>query len=106
MPAPYPTYHVGDRVIVRQWEDMESEFGLNRHGAIKTPQAYFTEPMKRYCGQTLPIVRIDPYSPPSFDFYYLGGSTAVFTSPMFEQSKLQSVPPSSLTFDDLLQGVQ
>lgn len=22
MPAPYPTYHVGDRVIVRTWDDM------------------------------------------------------------------------------------
>jgi hypothetical protein len=105
-PADYPTYNIGDKVTIRQWDDMESEFGLNRYSAIKTPQALFTEPMKRYCGQTLPIVRIDPYSPPSFDFYYLGGSTMVFTSPMFEQSKLQSVPPSSLTFDDLLQGVQ
>lgn len=25
MPAPYPTYHVGDRVIVRQWDDMMEE---------------------------------------------------------------------------------
>ena len=104
MPAPYPTYHVGDRVIVRQWDDMmESEFGLNRYGDIKVPKAYFTEPMKRYCGQTLPIVRIDPYSPPSFDFYYLGGSTAVFTSPMFEQS-YPTVVSSTLSFDDLLKG--
>lgn len=100
----YPTYNVGDRVTIRQWDDMAAEFGLDVYGAIKTPQALFTEPMKRYCGQTLPIVRIDPYSPPSFDFYYLGGSTAVFTSPMFEQSCPTVVCASTLSFDDLLKG--
>ena len=103
MPSPYPTYHVGDRVIVRQWDDMESEYGLNESGEIKVPK-FFTEPMKQYCGQTLSIVRIRRYTPPNFDSYDLGGSTAVFSSPMFEQSKPQSVPPSSLSFDDLLQG--
>ena len=103
-PANYPTYQIGDQVTIRQWEDMESEFGLNRYDAIKTPQALFTEPMKQYCGQTLPIVRIDHYSPSSFDFYYLGGSRAVFTSPMFEQSYPTVVCASTLTFDDLLQG--
>lgn len=102
MPSPYPTYHVGDRVIVRQWDDMESEFGL-KYGSINVPK-HFTKDMKKYCGQTFPIVRIRRYTPPNFDSYDLGGSTAVFSSPMFEQSKPQSVPPSSLSFDDLLQG--
>ena len=103
-PNNYPTYNVGDEVTIRQWEDMESEFGLNRYGAIKTPQVLFTESMKQYCGQTLPIVHIDPYSPSSFDFYYLGGSRTVFTSVMFEQSYPTVVCASTLTFDDLLKG--
>ena len=103
MPSPYPTYHVGDRVIVRQWDDMESEFGLNESGGIKVPKT-FTEPMKQYCGQTLPIVYVRHHAPPTFDSYYLAGSSKIFSSPMFEQSKLQSVPPSSLSFDSLLQG--
>ena len=51
-----------------------------------------------------PIVRVNHYPSPNFDSYYLDGSTAVFISPMFEQSKPQSVPPSSLSFDSLLQG--
>lgn len=34
MPAPYPTYHVGDRVIVRTWDDMMEEFGSNPYGDI------------------------------------------------------------------------
>lgn len=101
-PADYPTYNVGDRVTIRQWDDMESEFGL-KYGSINVPK-HFTKDMKKYCGQTFPIVRIRRYTPPNFDSYDLGGSTAVFSSPMFEQSKPQSVPPSSLSFDDLLQG--
>lgn len=102
-PADYPTYNIGDKVTIRQWEDMESEFGLNELGAIKVPK-FFTESMKKYCEQTLPIVHVDRYAPPFFDSYYLDDIPAAFTSPMFEQSHSQSVPPSSLSFDSLLQG--
>lgn len=99
----YSTYNIGDEVTIRQWDDMESEFGLNEHGGIKIPKV-FTMYMKKYCGQTLPIVYVNRYIPPTFDSYCLEGSSAIFSSPMFEQSKLQSVPPSSLSFDSLLQG--
>lgn len=102
-PADYPTYNIGDKVTIRQWDDMESEFGSNESGEIKVPK-FFTESMKQYCGQTLPIVYVRRHVPPTFDSYYLGGSSRIFSSPMFEQSELQSVPPSSLSFDSLLQG--
>ena len=102
-PTDYPTYNVGDEVTIRQWDDMAAEFGLNESGEIKVPK-FFTEPMKQYCGQTLPIVYVRHHAPPTFDSYYLDGSSKIFSSPMFEQSKLQSVPPSSLSFDSLLQG--
>lgn len=102
-PADYPTYNVGDKVTIRQWDDMAAEFGLNESGEIKVPK-FFTKPMKQYCGQTLPIVHVSRHAPQIFDSYYLDGSSKIFSSPMFEQSKLQSVPPSSLSFDSLLQG--
>lgn len=38
MPAPYPTYQIGDQVTIRQWDDMAAEFGLNEHGSIKVPK--------------------------------------------------------------------
>jgi hypothetical protein len=41
-PADYPTYNVGDKVTIRQWDDMESEFGLDKYGGIKVPKT-FTE---------------------------------------------------------------
>lgn len=102
-PADYPTYNIGDKVTIRQWDDMAAEFGLNLSGEIKVPK-FFTEQMKKYCGQTLPIVHVTRHAPPTFDSYCLEGSSRIFSSPMFEQSKLQSVPPSSLSFDSLLQG--
>lgn len=100
----YPTYNVGDRVTIRQWDDMAAEFGLNVFGDIKVPKAYFTEPMRKYCGKTLTIVRKNHYLSPNSDCYYFGGSTMVFTSPMFEQSCPTVVCASTLSFDDLLKG--
>lgn len=102
-PADYPTYNLGNRVTIRQWDDMESEFGLDEHGNINVPKL-FTKPMKKYCGQTLPIVYVRHYTSSKFDSYYLDYSSNIFSSPMFEQSKPQSIPPSSLSFDSLLQG--
>lgn len=102
-PADYPTYNVGDKVTIRKWDDMESEFGLNKFGNINVPKRFIKQ-MKKYCGQTFPIVRIEHCTLSGFDSYYLDDSSIVFSSPMFEQSKPQSVPLSSLSFDDLLQG--
>lgn len=99
----YPTYNVGDRVTIRQWDDMAAEFGLDEYGDIKVPKAYFTEPMRKYCGKTLTIVRKNHYLSPNSDCYYCGGSTMVFTSLMFEQS-YPTVVSSTLSFDDLLKG--
>lgn len=102
-PNNYSTYNVGDKVTIRQWDDMAAEFGLNESGEIKVPK-FFTEPMKQYCGQALPIMRIDRYTPSGFDSYYLDDSSIAFSSPMFEQSYPTVVCTSTLSFDDLLQG--
>ena len=102
-PNNYPTYNIGDKVTIRQWDDMESEFGLNELGNIKVPKI-FTESMKKYCGQTLPIIHVCRYVPPEFDSYYLDGSSKFFSSPMFEQSYPTVVCASTLSFDELLKG--
>lgn len=102
-PNNYPTYNVGDEVTIRQWEDMESEFGLDKYGGINVPKT-FARYMKQYSGQTFPIVHIRHFPPSDFDSYYLGGCSAVFSSPMFEQSYPTVVCASTLSFDDLLKG--
>ena len=47
-------YKKGDRVIVRSWESMEREFGLDNNGYIKVHKK-FVPWMKEYCGRTLTI---------------------------------------------------
>lgn len=102
-PADYPTYNVGDKVTIRQWDDMAAEFGLDEYGGIKVPKT-FTMYMKKYCGQTFPIVHVNRYTSPKFDSYFFDGTSAAFTSHMFEQSCPTVVCASTLTFDDLLKG--
>lgn len=51
-------YKVGDKITIRQWEDMEKEFGLTSYGAIRTP-LYFTKGMKFLCGKTREIDRVN-----------------------------------------------
>lgn len=77
-PADYPTYNVGDEVTIRQWDDMESEFGLDEYGGIKVPKT-FTEFM-----------------------YYASKIYAAYQSLM--ESSPVPTPPPSVSFDDLLQG--
>ena len=101
-PANYPTYNVGDQVTIRQWDDMESEFGLNEYGEIKVPKI-FSKIMKKFCGQTFTIKEVHRGVLPIFDTYILEKDEYYFSSPMFEQSVFR-VPVSTLTFDDLLQG--
>ncbi len=43
---------VGDVVIIRQWDDMRSEFGENEYHNIAC-DATFTYGMKEFCGQKL-----------------------------------------------------
>lgn len=41
-------YKVGDKVRVRDWDDMEKEFGINEEN-IPIPGCYFVDLMKKYC---------------------------------------------------------
>ena len=102
-PADYSTYNVGDQVTIRQWDDMIAEFGLNGVGSIAVPGS-FTRGMERYCGKTFTICAGIGKGDYGFPIYRFSANGYNYTAPMFEQSKLQSVPPSSLSFDDLLQG--
>jgi hypothetical protein len=47
-------FKVGDRVRIRQWDDMEKEFGLDCLGRIQCLYK-FTEGMKRLCGREITI---------------------------------------------------
>ena len=55
-------FKVGDRVKIRQWDDMVKEFGLTDDGYIpftKTCDITFTNYMKHLCGRTATITSIN-----------------------------------------------
>lgn len=43
-------YKVGDKVKIKTWEQMESEFGLDDFGAIDCGAEFFVPSMKDFCG--------------------------------------------------------
>lgn len=53
-----PTFKVGELVKIRQWDDMEKEFGTSGSGSVAC-NLYFTESMKPLCGKYAEIVRLN-----------------------------------------------
>lgn len=51
------SYEVGDKVLIRDWDDMEKEFGVDRYGDIRSKCA-FVQCMKRHCNQIRTIKKI------------------------------------------------
>ena len=52
-------FKVGDRVRIRDWDDMEREYGLNSLGSINGPNDVFAKSMKRLCGKLCVISNIE-----------------------------------------------
>lgn len=50
-------FSVGDRVRIRQWDDMANEFGVNPRGSILC-KFIFLDSMKFLCGREFIITRI------------------------------------------------
>lgn len=70
-------YKVGDKVIIRSWEDMARQFGVDSCGDIMVKHL-FTIGMRQYCGTTMTIERI------SGERFYMKGSRYIFGTDMFE----------------------
>lgn len=49
-------YEIGDVVLIREWNDMEREYGLNKLGHIEISDGWrFPIERKLWCGKTAPI---------------------------------------------------
>ena len=71
-------FKVGDKVKIRQWDDMEKEFGLDTFGSINV-RFHFCERMRKYCGKVMTITDIWG------DNYTLEGAKSwSFSEDMFE----------------------
>lgn len=101
-PPAHPEFQPGDTVFVRSWDDMSSQYGTNNKG-IKTPYIIFSESMKPYCGNSYKIRAVRLFIDGSRWIYVLESCNYYyFTVDMFTTAT--SVPPTSLSFDDFLQG--
>ena len=52
-------FKVGDRVRIRDWDDMEREYGTDSDGNIKVPDMSFLRCMRHLCGRYATIRSID-----------------------------------------------
>lgn len=79
-------YKVGDKVRVRQWDDMAKESGLNDCGDINNG---FTQSMEHFCGRIYEIYKVYNY------YYILKGEFIVFDW-CFTDEMLEDVVSPSL----------
>ena len=71
-------FKVGDRVVVRDWDDMEKEYGVSKWGDINK-DSQFTSGMKHLCGRTATVTCVEDrfsYKKVRVDFDDKSGSTA------------------------------
>ena len=79
-------FQVGDKVQIREWDDMENEFGLDFDGDINC-RFTFTKNMKTYCGQTL-IIKDMSYIYEYDDYsYHFSGISYKFSVDMFHKKQ-------------------
>lgn len=79
-------YKVGDKVIIREWDDMEREFGVDFSGDIKA-RCCFVRPMREYCGKKMTIGGIicgDNYT-------MVNGDGWIFSADTFEKNNNQKI---------------
>lgn len=88
-------YKVGDKVRVRQWDDMAKEFGVN-NGNIPINGCLFVKEMKQYCGRTYEVYDTSLY-------YILATENEVlewcFADSMLEDVNSLSYTPDSSTLE-------
>lgn len=52
-------FYAGQRVRIRDWDDMKAEYGVSCSGDINTPWFYFVPEMEPLCGATAIVNNID-----------------------------------------------
>ena len=89
---------VGDFVMIRPWDDMVKEFGIDSYGDIPTLPAAIFQSMKQYCGHFYTVKRVTTTA---------AGSWCSFADVNYDFPVCSLVLPvfeSTLTFDDLMKG--
>ena len=98
----FQNLYLGQRVRNLSWDELNSiSHHDSAYGIYLPDNSFFNNEMKYLCGATLTIVN----EPSCFDSdkRYLSSDIFQFDAPLNESSPVPT-PPSSVSFDDLLQG--
>lgn len=82
-------YKVGDKVRVRQWDDMAKESGLNDCGDINNG---FTQSMEHFCGRIYEIYKV-------YNYYYILKDESIVFDWCFTDEMLEDINLLSYTTD-------
>ena len=99
--------HVGDRVRIREWEDMAAEYGEDSGHIFPPSGVGFMIAMRKYCGKEATIANIIPsatkrYARIQFEVDYdIDWSTWTFTNEMIEL--IDNAPPYEITDEEFLE---
>lgn len=97
----YNDYKVGDKVKIRQWDDMEKEFWLDTNGNIDCREDFVSQ-MKEFCWKTLTISSVMP------DYFKVRETHWDFSTDMFEKEYIEPIntysQPPETNMPDRLYG--
>lgn len=95
-------FKVGDRVRIRDWDDMEREYGTDSDGDINLPDVVFTRGMRHLCGRCATIRSISCHD----DCFVLenwsddsGNTGWFFSKSMLEPAEENTLKQTSITID-------
>ena len=86
-------YKVGDKVKIRKWDDMVSEFDVDASGDIELPGIFFTNEMKEFCGKIVTIQErnVDLDGEEYYEILEDTGHKFSFSDDMFEDDFMASI---------------
>lgn len=93
-------FKVGDRVRIRDWDDMEREYELDAFGRINGPEDVFSKNMKRLCGKLCVISSIEGQEVflQDFDGKPIDSSYSFYTW-MLESEENEPLKKTTVTID-------
>lgn len=83
-------YEVGDKVLIRDWDDMKKEFGLFSDGYIRCVPCFVTD-MKKFCNKIITVCKVDKVGD-----YYTAGERWAFSRCMIVGKVVEEFTPHLL----------
>lgn len=91
-------YEVGDEVLIRDWDDMVREFGLDSDGDIRCKPCFVTK-MKKFCGKIITVCEVDTHG-----YCYIEGESWKFSRRMIAGKFVEESEKSVDEFKPYLEG--